>query len=207
MLEVFALLASSVVLVSATLTNITVTDNSPTINYSPSRSGDSAQTWNVSYTGNDWSTTSLGSLSQGTSQHGTYYIGATATFGFRGTGIYINGSATGSDAEVTVGGEVITPRGLPASKKGMKDQWWDVVVKVNGDQGVSIYGITFTGNVGNDGLVLEMGCRDVSKLMDSASLSTRTIPALNDQNGPNPDLSFSGQSQWGNRTAVGSESF
>lgn len=207
MLMVFTLLASLVASVSATLTNITVTDNSPTINYSPSRSGDSAQTWNVSYTGNDWSTTSLGSLSQGTSQHGTYYIGATATFGFRGTGIYINGSATGSDAEVTVGGEVITPRGLPASKEGMKDQWWDVVVKVNGNRGVFIYGITFTVNVGNDGSVLDIEWMVVPALMNSASLSERTIPALNEQNGPNPDLSFSGQNQWGNRTAVGSESF
>jgi hypothetical protein len=108
MLAVFALLASFVVSVSATLTNITVTDNSPTIKYTPSRSGDSALTWNVSYTGNDWSTTSPGNLSQGTSQHFTSYIGATATFGFRGTGIYIDGSATGDDAEVTVGGDVIS---------------------------------------------------------------------------------------------------
>jgi hypothetical protein len=151
MLAVFALLASLVVLVSATLTNITVTDNSPTINYSPSRSGDSYQTWNLSYTGNDWSTTSPGNLSQGTSQHLTYYIGATATFGFKGTDIYINGSAAGFDAEVTVGGEVITPRGLPASKNGMKDQWWDVVVRVNGNRGVFLYGITFTVDIGNDG--------------------------------------------------------
>lgn len=44
------------------------------------------------------------------------------------------------------------------------------------------------------------------ELMDRASLSARTIPALNEQNGPNPDLSFSGQNQWGNRTAVGSKS-
>jgi len=44
----------------------------------------------------------------------------------------------------------------------------------------------------------------VPELMNSASLSTRTIPALNEQNGLNPDLSFSGQ--WGARTAVGSES-
>jgi hypothetical protein len=147
----FALLASLAASVSATLTNISVTDNSPTINYSPSRSGDSYQTWNVSFTGNDWSITSPGNLSQGTSQHLTYYIGATATFGFRGTAIYINGSATGSDAEVTVGGEVITPRGLPASKQGMKDQWWDVIVKVNGNRGVFLYGITFTVNIGKDG--------------------------------------------------------
>jgi hypothetical protein len=155
MLAVSALLACLVASVSATLTNISVTDNSPTIKYTPSRSGDSYQTWNVSYTGNDWSTTSFGNISQGTSQHLTYYIGATATFGFRGTGIYINGSATGDDAEVTVGGEVITPRGLPASKEGMKDQWWDVVVKVNGNRGVFLYGITCTVDVGNDRRVLK----------------------------------------------------
>jgi hypothetical protein len=151
MLPAVALLVLGVASISATLTNITVTDNSPTINYTPSRSGNSAQTWSVSYTGNDWSTTSPGNLSQGTSQHLTYYIGATATFGFKGTGIFINGSAKGTDVEVTVGGEVITPKGLPASKTGMKDRWWDVVVKVTGNQGVTLYGITCTVDIGNDG--------------------------------------------------------
>lgn len=33
-----------------------------------------------------------------------------------------------------------------------------------------IYGVTFTVDVGNDGSVPEMKCKDVSKLMDSASL-------------------------------------
>ena len=146
-------LTSTIASVSATLTNISVTDNSPTIKYSPSGSGDSTQTWNISYTGNDWSTTSPGNLSVGSSQHLTYYVGATATFGFRGTAIYINGSTSGEDAEVTVGGEVITPKGLPAYKDGMKDQWWDVVVTVKGNQGVSLYGLIFTVDIGNDGCV------------------------------------------------------
>jgi len=80
-------------------------------------------------------------------------------------------------------------------------------VKVIGNQGVFIYGVTITVNVGNDGSVLDIEWMVVPALMNSASLSERTIPALNEQNGPNPDLSFSGQNQWGNRTAVGSESF
>jgi hypothetical protein len=67
---------------------------------------------------------------------------------------------------------------------------------------VFLYGITFTVDIGNDGRVLKW--RGRSELMSSASLSTRTIPALNEQNGLNPDLSFSGQ--WGARTAVGSKS-
>jgi hypothetical protein len=54
--------------------------------------------------------------------------------------------------------------------------------------------------------VFEMEWKVCRKLMGSASLSTRTIPALNEQNGLNPDLSFSGQNEWGVRTTVGSES-
>lgn len=154
MLVTFALVASVVLSVSATPTNITVTDNSPTINYTPSRSGDSSQTWNVSYTGNDWSTTTPGNLSQGTSQHLSYYVGATALFSFKGTAIYIAGTASATNAEVTVGGTLITPRGLPAYKDGLADQWWDVIVKVIGDEGVFLNGMTCTVNIGNDGYLL-----------------------------------------------------
>lgn len=158
MLRVFALIALTSVWVSATLTNITVTDNAPTIKYTPSRSGNAQQTWNVTHSGNAWATTSPGNLSIGTSMHWTTYIGATATFGFKGTGIYINGTGSTGDVTVTVGGEDITQTGsgseYMALKDGMTDQWWDVVVKVTGGGGVFLEGITFTVDIGNDGSVI-----------------------------------------------------
>lgn len=94
--------------------------------------------------------------------HWTTYIGATATFGFKGTGIYINGTVSTGDAVVTVGGEDITQTGsgskYMAFKDGMTDQWWDVVVKVTGNGGVFLEGITFTVNIGNDGSVFHCLC-------------------------------------------------
>jgi len=157
MLALIASVAFAAVCVSATLSNLTIIDQSPTIKYSPSRFGDSAQTWNVSYTGNDWSTFSPGNLSQGTSSHYTTYIGATATFGFKGPAVYVLGTGSAGDYTVTVGGEDVSESGgiggVLAQKTGMKDQWWDVVVKVTGSGGVNLTGITFSVNIGNDGSV------------------------------------------------------
>lgn len=111
MLTLMAFAAFAAVYVSATLSNLTVTDQSPTISYSPSRWGDSAETWNVSYTGNDWSTFSPGNLSQGTSSHYTTHIGATATFGFKGPAVYVLGTGPAGDYTVTVGGEDVSESG------------------------------------------------------------------------------------------------
>jgi hypothetical protein len=155
MLALIVLAASALVCVSATLANITVTDQSPTIKYFPSRWGNSAETWNVSYTGNDWSTFSPGNLSQGTSNHFTTFIGATATLGFRGTAVYVLGTASAGDFTVTVGGEDLSETGgvgeVLAQKVGMKDQWWDVLLEVTGSGGVNLTGITFSVNIGNEG--------------------------------------------------------
>ena len=59
-------------------------------------------------------------------------IWATATFGFKGTAVYVMGSAEEGAVSITVGGEnVSSTRGgeYLAPKSGMKVQWWDVIVK------------------------------------------------------------------------------
>ena len=141
----------------ATPFNITATDQSPTIKYTPSRHGDPAQTWNVTY-GDDWewSIFEPGALRYGPSVHWTYFIGATATFGCKGTAVYVRGTAPKGEVLITVGGEDIsnTREGdYLAWKSGMKDQWWDVVMKVQGPRGVFFNSITCTIDLGNDGSV------------------------------------------------------
>jgi hypothetical protein len=138
--------------VLAAPTNITVTDQSPTIKYFPSQIGDASRNWNVSYADNSWSNFTSGTIGTGASNHFTTFIGATASFSFKGTGIWIQGTGE-SNVAVTVGGTAISGGGggLLAKKDGMTNQWWDVVVKVTGSGGVSLTGITFTVSIGNDG--------------------------------------------------------
>jgi hypothetical protein len=136
MMRTFLFIAYAVTAVLGTPYNITVTDQSPTIKYSPSRYGaDPAQTWNVSYDAQTWSDFERGAIRSGTSDHWSVQVGATATFGFKGTAVYIYGGASVGDATVSVGSEDITQTGgggYLAWKRGLKDQWWDVVVKVKG---------------------------------------------------------------------------
>jgi hypothetical protein len=138
----------------ATPTNITVLDQSPMITYYPSRSGIDTQTWNVTYDESPWSEFFRGSIPNGTSIHKTYFIGATASFGFRGTAVYLQGS--GTDFSVTINGETIPSgggSGIMAMKSGMENKWWDVVVEVTGSTGVAIESVIFTVEIGNQGSV------------------------------------------------------
>jgi hypothetical protein len=149
-LGVLGLALFSLGVVKATPTNITILDQSPMITYFPSRSGPDSQTWNVTYDGTPWSSFYPGAIANGSSSHRTYYIGATASFGFRGTAVYLMGSGAGYT--VTLNGETIPSGGddgMMASRSGMKDQWWDVVLKVTGLDGVVIESIIFTVEIGN----------------------------------------------------------
>ena len=148
--------ACAITTILCTPYNITVTDQSPTIKYTPSRHGDPAQTWNVTYDNNDWYDYEPGAIREGPSVHWTYFIGATATFGCKGTAIYVWGSAQEGEVSITVGGEDIsnTRKGdYLAWKSGMKDQWWDVVLKVKGSSGVYLNFVGCTIDLGNDGSV------------------------------------------------------
>lgn len=141
-------------LVKATQTNVTILDQSPLITYYPSRSGIDTQTWNVSYDGTPWSEFSPGAIANGSSMHKTYFIGATASFGFKGTAVYILGE--GEDYAVTLNGESVPSggqSGMLAMRTGMEDKWWDVELKVTGSGGVAIQSVIFTVEVGNPGSV------------------------------------------------------
>lgn len=66
------------------------------------------------------------------------------------------GSAEKGVVSITVGGENISnTRGGEhlASKSGMKDQRWDVVLTLKGSTGVSLQGVEYTIDLGNDGSV------------------------------------------------------
>ena len=142
--------AYAITTVLGTPVNITVTDQSPTISYWPS------ETWNVTYGFDNWTDFEPGAIRYGPSAHKTYFIGATATFGCKGTAIYVWGTAGEGGVSITVGGEDIsnTRDGTYlAWKSGMKDQWWNVVLKVKGSTGVSLSLVTCTINLGNDGSV------------------------------------------------------
>jgi hypothetical protein len=157
MMRILLFITCAVTAVLGTPYNITVADQSPTIEYSPSRYGaDPAQTWTVTYNDTMWTGSEPGSVRLPPSYHFSTHIGATATFGFKGTAVYIYGVASVGDAAITVGGEDITQTGgggYLGWKSGLKDQWWEVVVKVKGSGGVRLESIECTINLGNDGSV------------------------------------------------------
>jgi hypothetical protein len=139
----------------ATAINITVSHLSPTINYHPSRSGDSDSTWNVTYT-RPQDEPYIGAIGDGPSSQYTTFTGASASLGFVGTAIYVYGYANGSDSDVSlsVGGKKLDTKnedGLLGWKRGLKDQWWDLAVNVTGSGGVGIESITFTTEFGARG--------------------------------------------------------
>ena len=102
------LAACAVTTVLGTPLNITVTDQSPTIKYTPSRHGDPEQTWNVTY---NWSDFEPGAIRGGPSVHSTYFIGATATFGCKGPAFYVLGSAQKGNCQLLLAAKIsVTPR-------------------------------------------------------------------------------------------------
>lgn len=127
--------------------NITIYDESPTITYLPSRSGDSATTWNSSYTISGMWNNQSGQMGQGESYHYTTARGASASLGFVGTAIYVWGNNYGeeSDVQLLVGehnlsraggegqgeGEV----GLLGWRDGLRNQWWDFTVNITSGTG------------------------------------------------------------------------
>jgi len=146
---------SCVPMAIATAINITVSHLSPTINYFPSRSGESASTWNVTYT-RPQDEPNIGAIGDGPSSHYTTFTGASASLGFVGTAVYVYGYTNGSDSDVSlsIGGQRLDTRnedGLLGWKKGLKNQWWDLAVNVTGSGGAGIQSITFTTEFGAKG--------------------------------------------------------
>lgn len=141
--------------VSATERNISISDQSPTVFYSPSKSGLPSETWNVTYSQSNSSAWIPGAVGNGDSTHYTTFIGASISFGFRGTGIYISGSAgTSGDVRISIGDQEANygdgGEGFVGWKSGLEDKWWAVKVNVTGNGGVNITGFMFTINIGAD---------------------------------------------------------
>lgn len=139
----------------ATPINITVSHLSPTVSYTPSRSGDSENTWNVTYI-DPQDAPNNGSIGDGPSSHYTTFNDASASLGFVGTAIYVYGYTNGStdDVSLRIDGQKLNKGekdGLLGWKEGLKNQWWDLAVNVTGSGGVGIQAITFTVNFGNKG--------------------------------------------------------
>jgi hypothetical protein len=139
----------------ATPINVTISHLSPTINYSPSRSGESGNTWNVTYT-QPQPAPNNGSIGDGPSSHFTTFNGASASLGFVGTSVYVYGyvNASTDDVSLSIGGQKLNEGdkdGLLGWKDGLEDRWWDLAVNVTGLGGVGIRGITFTVDFGNKG--------------------------------------------------------
>lgn len=145
--------ASILPLVASTLRNITITDQSPTIFYQPSKVGPPDQTWNITYTESNSSSWLPGAVGEGISTHYTTFTGASLSFGFKGTGVYILGSETNDgDSVMTIGNQTAETgeEGVLGYKGGLEDKWWAVRLNVTGNGGVNITGIIFTVNIGSD---------------------------------------------------------
>ncbi|WVQ96185.1 hypothetical protein IAU59_003288 [Kwoniella sp. CBS 9459] len=167
--------------------NVSVSDQSPTISYHPSRSGPSDSTWNVTYTESSWADYVNQTIGQGVSSHYTTFVGANATLGWWGTAVYVLAEAADQDIQVVVDGQVNAQKvdgGWAAT--GLSEGWHRVRVKVVGSGGVKLSGITFTTGVG------ESGAKPVSSTI-------QTIFGPNSING----LFGSSTGQWETGTQVG----
>lgn len=146
-------LALAVKLVSATLRNITITDQSPTIFYTPSKTGPPSETWNLTYSGTNDSSWTPGAVGTGDSSHSTSFVGASLSFGFKGVAVYILGTE-GNDADTSMMIGNLTAikgqEGVLGYRSGMVDKWWAVKLNVTGTRGVRVTGIIFTVNIGSD---------------------------------------------------------
>ncbi|WWC73475.1 uncharacterized protein I206_107445 [Kwoniella pini CBS 10737] len=132
--------------------NITVSDQSPTITYSPSRSGPSDQTWNVTYTESSWSSYLNQTIGEGISAHYTTHIGANASLGWWGTAAYLWADANENDAQVTIDGTQIAKKIFNGwMLDNLEEGWHRIKLSVTGNGGVNLKGITFTTGIGEKG--------------------------------------------------------
>ncbi|WRT69479.1 uncharacterized protein IL334_006465 [Kwoniella shivajii] len=133
--------------------NISVSDQSPTITYYPSRSGPPDQSWNVTYSDSSWSSYLNQTIGQGVSTHYTTHIGANASLGWWGTALYLHADGNESDAEVKVDNTTAKKVDDGWMLDGLSQGWHRISLRVIGNAGVGLKGITFTTGIGETGAV------------------------------------------------------
>lgn len=133
--------------------NITLNSTSPIITYTPSRTGPSESTWNVSYTESSWSTWTNQTIGLGTPYHYTRARGAGASISWLGTAIYVYGGLTdtanliwnldGDGTSVKSGDELL------GYIDGLQRGWHELSLEL-GDNGggVNVTGVVMTYDIG-----------------------------------------------------------
>ncbi|KAK4689925.1 hypothetical protein P7C73_g192, partial [Tremellales sp. Uapishka_1] len=154
-----SVLSLFLVLTSASPFNITLSDQSPAISYSPSRSGEATSTWNVTYSSTPWATYAEQTIGLGTSVHYTTAVGALASLSWEGTAVYVWGSSGAGVVNMTVDGVYKSGSGIRDGllgwATGLSAGWHTVEVRVLKDSGVNITGVTITTDLGAKGDVLQ----------------------------------------------------
>lgn len=154
---------SLIALAAAKPMNFSITSQSPTIYYSPAavgprfangstEGGTSAAGWQILYGGSDNTNWKPGDVGKSDVTVISWGVGASASFGFKGTAVYLLGSGTSANCNMTLNGATDNVQyngpNVIAWASGLADQWWDVGLNVTGDNGCSMGGFTFTVDIG-----------------------------------------------------------
>lgn len=97
--------------------NITLTDQSPTLEFYPNVTGSGDTAWNVSYSGSSWTTWSASALNNGVgvSKHWTNRSGSAISFQFYGTAFYVWGTLHSGSTTLTIDGMTIQTTEAPTT--------------------------------------------------------------------------------------------
>ncbi|PPR00557.1 hypothetical protein CVT26_009889 [Gymnopilus dilepis] len=164
--------------------NITISDDSPTLTYSPYRDGPLTGGWNLTCSGSDDSTYSPQNFCVGSSSHRTSYTGASISLQFEGTAAYIYGTAPAGSYVLQVDNNIVSSPnsspGLLARVEGLTYALHTVVLNVTQSTMVSFSEVVLTVGLDTDG---------------SSAPKNRTIGPFTVDGGPpteNPLFSYSG---------------
>ncbi|KAF8890553.1 hypothetical protein CPB84DRAFT_1398182 [Gymnopilus junonius] len=135
--------------------NITISDDSPTLNYLPYRDGPLTGGWNVTCPGSDDSTWFPQSFCVGPSSHRTSFVGASVSVQFVGTAAYFYGTAPSGSYVLQVDNQVVSspnsPPGLLAKAEGLTYGQHTAYFNVTQSNVVSVSEVVLTIGVGAGG--------------------------------------------------------
>jgi hypothetical protein len=152
--------------------NVTLSDMSPMLSWSPSASGPMDSTWNQTWTDASWADYTplwpIVRMDDGrmpVSSHTTQYVGASVSLDFMGTAIYFFGTGKGS-VSVDVGGKKsyidvdLSAIGVIASVSGLDNAAQKASVTLKSGE-ISINSVIVTVQVGGQGYVLRLWWGDI----------------------------------------------